>query len=734
MNSAAQLGVLVQMRMRQWLNRLNTRKRAAKKNQDLETDRSEGRSGTAHRPSSSWLRTLLFVGLFLFQSFYIARLNLEQLPAGFVQITQLRPLILLLSGLLLCGLFSFRSQELVGLEDESAWLLALPVSSYFIGALKILEHSLFNSFAWVMGLGFFAAALDLLGYAFWQIALLTPVLTLLLNVQIALIYYPLLLCFRRFLAGPLLQNIQALFTLGSMLAMVGLLSYNRFMAFFEPVENWKLPLTELLEAALAQGSWLRALLSYALLVVVAGLGVKVTAVGGLEAARRLSGRSLQSRKELWEPWLQRWPAMLYRDVILLLRDRNLSMKILLLPVLVLGMQFVLAYDVLGSALADPRRWTLLSLALGTYSLQSGAINILNHEHKMLWQWFALPTPLSRLLIQKACFWGGITLSYALITWSLGLLWVGLQWEQLWLALWLLTAVALQALNAVSLGVIGLDPYASLGQPRLSTEARSMFLLGSALLAFSLYAPGLQPKWVTFLIYGTYSLALWQKALVRLPLLLDSSTEPERSLDLSDSLSAVLLFFFIQLLVGLSGIWLDFDPMTVSFWSFTGAGLFVVPSTVLALRSQGVALKTLGWWRLEIPLWRALLWVVGAAGLALLGARLYLGLLLSNGELPTTAGIALPLPLLLLLSVCIAPVVEEILFRGMLQQSLSSLLGFQRAWIFTSLLFALMHPGISALPVFGLALASGWVFQRTGHLAFAIAVHALYNLGVLLIQV
>jgi membrane protease YdiL (CAAX protease family) len=79
------------------------------------------------------------------------------------------------------------------------------------------------------------------------------------------------------------------------------------------------------------------------------------------------------------------------------------------------------------------------------------------------------------------------------------------------------------------------------------------------------------------------------------------------------------------------------------------------------------------------------------------------------------------------AVVLAPVAEEFIFRGVLF-SLVKNLGYPKlAWIGVSLLFALIHgdAGIFA-PLFFLALALTWLYEKTENLLASIITHALFN--------
>jgi membrane protease YdiL (CAAX protease family) len=89
--------------------------------------------------------------------------------------------------------------------------------------------------------------------------------------------------------------------------------------------------------------------------------------------------------------------------------------------------------------------------------------------------------------------------------------------------------------------------------------------------------------------------------------------------------------------------------------------------------------------------------------------------------------------LVLCVLIVAPIVEEIMYRGLLQDMLRRM-GMPAWWaiVTTSLIFALMHWG-NARPhalvaLFVLSLGFGWSYERTGRLAAPMTMHLLFNAG------
>ncbi len=78
-------------------------------------------------------------------------------------------------------------------------------------------------------------------------------------------------------------------------------------------------------------------------------------------------------------------------------------------------------------------------------------------------------------------------------------------------------------------------------------------------------------------------------------------------------------------------------------------------------------------------------------------------------------------------VILAPIAEEIFFRGVVFNAWLREGGRRWAFLGSSALFALIHLSVVALvPIFLLGLALAWVYQRTGNLLAPIAMHMTVN--------
>lgn len=81
----------------------------------------------------------------------------------------------------------------------------------------------------------------------------------------------------------------------------------------------------------------------------------------------------------------------------------------------------------------------------------------------------------------------------------------------------------------------------------------------------------------------------------------------------------------------------------------------------------------------------------------------------------------------------APVVEELLFRGLLQNALTKYVPVWGAILLSSLLFALVHLQPYAIPgLMSLSIAFGYLYHRTGSLRTNIILHMANNIFALVI--
>ena len=79
------------------------------------------------------------------------------------------------------------------------------------------------------------------------------------------------------------------------------------------------------------------------------------------------------------------------------------------------------------------------------------------------------------------------------------------------------------------------------------------------------------------------------------------------------------------------------------------------------------------------------------------------------------------------TIALAPVAEELLFRGILYPTLKQNGHPRLAWVVTSVVFALIHHNLMALlPLTFLAVILTLLYEFTGNLIAPITTHSLFN--------
>lgn len=91
------------------------------------------------------------------------------------------------------------------------------------------------------------------------------------------------------------------------------------------------------------------------------------------------------------------------------------------------------------------------------------------------------------------------------------------------------------------------------------------------------------------------------------------------------------------------------------------------------------------------------------------------------------GVLAASPVALVLVGCIAaPLVEEVMYRGLLYRSLRATRGLAFSLLSSSVLFVLAHPPSGIVPIFFASICMTLACERSRSLYAAMLVHALFN--------
>jgi membrane protease YdiL (CAAX protease family) len=432
----------------------------------------------------------------------------------------------------------------------------------------------------------------------------------------------------------------------------------------------------------------------------------------------------------------RFRGMLGKEFLLLVRDKTFLVQTLLTPLVILAFQVIINPRILSGA--GGRGAPTLAFGVGAYVLMFGGFSVLAVERTSLWLLFTFPQPLAQLLRRKTALWACVALVYSVVT--LACVWRPASLGDCVAPLFALAGVVLCAVVAAGCGALATDPFEETPGKRVPPEWAYFYMLIVSMLGFSVYAGSIHSRIVVFSLVALVGYAIWQRADERLRLLLDPTALPPRRLGLADGLFATLIFFMLQQLAHMI--------LNVAAAHWTPGMRILFAYAIAGVAAAGIMLYAL--WRLAVPALHRTVGLVGGAS-----ARVCLFWGLAGGAVAAGAGAlylraldafdalrplregatqAAPEALeLAMLAVVFAPFVEEFLFRGLLYRGLRATAGPRASILACALIFASVHPPASFLPVFVLGLVAAWTFERTGSLWTPILAHAVYNAGVVALQ-
>jgi len=743
--------LLIGLRLRRLSNQLATIGRGRKR-----------RDGTKPRKRSSGLTTAFIVLAMLLTYGNLANQAVSRLMQqvegqnaafgpGVMHVLSVEMVLLTLAGVLM----TLGSRELAQADWDLEWLVTLPVETRPLLWARLAERTASSPFgmlalwptctviAWHAGLRLAAPLAGLL-VALPLLALVALGRTL---VDTGL---------RLRLSPSRLRNLQAAISVASILLFY--LTISPAMAagarFLLPIADavpawvrWTPPGLAL--QALVAPAPRDAAIATALLVVETGLSLTLGMLalraqlsrGVAAAGSRESGRTKAAaagRRPRREPgrWALASPVQ-RRELMLLARDRNFLVQTMVLPVLMVGVQWLFngRLDSFAQVWANPRAVASGVFIVAAYGLMLSAFQTLASEGEALWLLYTFPRPIEAVLHDKAKLWSVLALIYPVLGFG-GLVAFGppLTGDTLGLIAMVMLAVPIYSAIAVALGVFGCDPLATDARQRIRPTYLYLFMLLAGLYVGAFFAPHWWQSLVSMVLVALLALALWQKARDQLPWLLDSAASPPARVSTADGLIAAMMFFVLQVMAGIA--------------LRLGAGALEGPDVLLAFVLAGA----ITFFCVRYSLWRvkahdvprvfgprsARALAVGlafGAGVAALGIAYLevvgrLGLIAESERFARASGTVPQGRWLLLLGVLAAPLFEEFIFRGLIFGGLRRSMSVLPAAAASAAVFAIVHPPLAMLPVFALGLCAAFAYDRTRLLLAPIVTHAVYNAAVI----
>jgi len=639
------------------------------------------------------------------------------------------------------------------------WLMTLPISTRVLFMARLADSIVGNVVGWLLLTPFLCVIYWCAGYGLASVPLAIAVTVYLQLMLGALVLVTESALIRGF-SHTNLKNLQALMQVFGIFCFVGLFG----LALSSSGTDLLLAFASRSSAAVA---WIPIALpvelcssGYSAMTVLGGclaLGL-VASYGSVEISRILAPRGLliesgsarcriQARSDRslagWGPLR----GLYAKDLRLLVRDRQFLVQTLFAPSILIAYQLVITPGIVSAMACSFDHAAMAAFAIGAFVLMFGAFFALDMEGRSLWILYTFPFEIEAMIRRKALFW--LVVASVLPLGVLG--WFGFQLEhitgevavQLGLVI---GGLALYAFIATGLGVLGSGLWGSSDRRNLNPAMIYLFIVLAGLYSWAIYAPRIWNKAVMFLLCLLLAYSIWQKLRDESAYLLDpTQTRPAR-LTLSDGLTAALFFFVLQgVLFSLCRGVFELATGPSMSASVAGAGCLVALGSLLSLWRRGVPdlLRTLGlpcraaWNRKGIvrALIDGLCWGVLSFGAAIcyLWAVEHIEILDGYRDMFHEFIQVSPEYRWWLLAFCliIAPIFEEYIFRGMLLNGFRQSMSPRVAILASAVLFTLVHPPVSMIPVFCLGLLTGICFERSRLLLAPIIVHIVYNAAVVL---
>jgi hypothetical protein len=664
---------------------------------------------------------------------------------------------LMLLALGVCQLFTMLgtgNQDLGRVEWSLEWLYTFPVPAGRLFLSKVLEYAVVNAYGWIMTAPLLGVFLWSAGYGGWAVPLAVAG-TLISSSAVGSCRILLETWLRKSLPLNRLKNFQAGFTLLGVLMLMsvfaaaatpvlpaGLLD---FITGFPVAASWNpfsVPAILCVGGGAAIGSGV-AMLAAALLVPWAAVRLAqyfvrdglLTTTGAYQGKRRAASASTGGG----------FHGVVGKDLRLLFRDRSFLVQTLVVPLVVLGFQLILNPSLLKNILSDHHHTAVAAYVVGAYALMNSAFQVLTVEGNTLWLLYTFPRDLHEILIRKTLLWCAFGMLYTVALLVAGLAVApSLTGAALSGAVTAIVGVGIFAFVVAALGALGTDPLQTEVHRRMRTDMAYLSMLLLAQFAYSIYTPSVHQRVVQVVLFTLLALALWQKVRDRIPYLLDPTEAPPPRVALADGLVAILAFFVLQgmgmLLLARSGA----PTGAAMLASYVAAGAVVASFSLYSFWRHKVPriLHAVGFRSEEGGVVRSVGWglAAGAAGAGIAWAYLRVldrfevlrtmrdeALELRSGLDPSSIG------WVAVLAVFAAPVFEEYLFRGLVYRGLRRTWSALPAVLASAFLFAIVHPPVSVVPVFGLGVLAALAFERGRRLVAPILAHMVYNGTVLFLN-
>ena len=431
-----------------------------------------------------------------------------------------------------------------------------------------------------------------------------------------------------------------------------------------------------------------------------------------------------------------------KDSVWLLRHPDKLVSLVLAAGLASGAAVMTAQRILGPALT-PAALGGMVFSVGVVML--GLLGVLiDAEASGLRLLATLPRSLGRVFMQKSLWLALLAIGATLPVLGYGVQHLGVTSAFVWAVACAFGGITLHAFLVCALALRTMRP----DRPPSVVQAVLRFCKVSLCAAvfgagFALPSPFALVGWVV--LWLAFAVTFWQDAVAKLALALDPWTRPPQGLSPMHGIIAVVALRLLQVATADRLAKAGMDPWLVLTGSFALAAGVVLVAMVVVLRHWRVPdlRSMLGFTRgvsWSVIVREAALWsvpaVLSALTMVLVAAHWpWLGQALQESARLFAVAAPSSFLCLVVLTLLLAPAVEELLFRGVIYGRARSKLGVPASLLLSVSIFAVVHPRPAVLPIVCLGVCTALAYERSRSLHSAILVHVIYNafLAVLLLS-
>ncbi len=657
---------------------------------------------------------------------------------------------------LLCVLFITTMLFNVNIKDDMfvEWLITMPVSLRTIYIYKVIEGIILNRWGWMSFIPSLTVILIYWGWG-WLSIVYAILATLMLNFIVAMIVFLFEFACRKLFPVYWLNTINAIaIGLGLMLfyfilMLVSVSSMSSYILSFLydkvskiPIMYYLFPVGAILsifrDNVYFNSSTAVLLLFGEIIAVTSIVGMIISFISkkGIEFVQLGYKGKRTKQKQVGREILS---GIIGKDIKLLVRDKVLFVETVFFPLLYCVFVILTQFEDLSIFLNSMKMFSVTLFGMGFYLLMNAGLRVLIYEKDAMWLLFTFPHRFITIVLQKTICWMSVSLFIVVVPSIVRYIWIGsLKMNDLIITIYSTIGIIISAFVASALAVLDYEPSQEKGFHGLQREKVDtvyFFMMLGAMLGGGIFLPSIEQKLSVVVLLSIYAVALWQRSYKLEKYILDPTAMPKKEFDLASGLIITIIFFFIQTIPGIILSLSGLQTSLVLSVSYAIAGVIALSIFLMEAKYYKINISKyvnlVQYNNVGVSLFFGA--IIGIV-LGIIG-YVYLLVIYKNYGLyanKLTHNIKFDV-FIIILYVILAPVFEEIIFRGIVYKGMRQWLPSIISIAISALIFAICHPYMLVIPVFIVGLVTAWIYEKMGVLLPCIIIHSVYNAIILAVN-